>query len=580
MIKLFKRYLTKYRGFVILGTILKALEVAWELLVPFIIRYMIDDVVENPAFVGDKISELLKCGGVLLALAVAGLLTTLCAQYIAARVAQAFGCDMRDDLYRHINTLSFKELDQVSTASLITRIQTDTVNMQNGVGMIIRMLMRAPIIIIGATIMCFIINWKIGFLIMGFTILLLILIYGVMIYLVPLTHRTQVELDNVTRISKENLGGNRVVRAFNKQKYEFIRFVDGQKKLTNIQTKVAIIESLLNPLTFLLANAIALLVMYVSGTFFLVGGITKGDIQAFLSYFTQIQLAVMASTILATLFAKAYASSSRVNEVLALKSSLTYGTVDKVTYNDPTIISFQNVSFKYNDKANAALENVSFTIKQGETVGIIGGTGSGKTTLINLLNRFYDVSSGSIFFASRDVRDYAPGVLNAELATVMQKAVLFNGSIKENMRRGKSGANEEEISQALKIAQASDFVAKTGKGLDYKIYQSAKNLSGGQKQRLNIARALVKNAPVLILDDSSSALDYKTEANLRHELRKLDKTTLIISQRAISIMDADKILVLDKGKLIDVGTHAELYARCALYHEICASQDIEGAKHV
>lgn len=581
MIRLFKKYLKKYRFLVIFGTFLKGLEVIWELLVPFIIKYMIDDVVNNFLLTdAEKTSELWKCGGILIALAVVGMATTLLAQYIAARVAQAFGADLRDDLYKHINTLSFKELDRISTASLITRVQTDTVNMQNGVGMIIRMLLRAPIIIVGATIMCFIINWKVGFIVLAFTLTLLALIYGAMLFLVPLSKQAQNQLDNVTKVSKENLGGNRVVRAFNKQKYEFVRFVDSQQKLTNIQTKVATVEAILNPATFFLANVISIFVMLLGGKLFVTSEISQGDIQAILSYFTQIQLAVTASTILAVLFTKAFASSSRINEVFDLKSSLKYGEIKEFNYQNDTIISFKNVSFKYNENANPALKNINFEIKQGETVGIIGGTGSGKTTLVNLINRFYDVNEGSIFFLDRNVRDYAPGVLTSQIATVMQKAALFNGTIKSNLLKAKSGANEQEINQALKIAQASDFVAKNDKGLDYEIYQSAKNLSGGQKQRLNIARALVKNSPVLILDDSSSALDYQTEANLRREIKKLNKTTLIISQRAISIMHADKILVLEKGKLVDVGTHAYLYEHCPLYHEICASQDIGGSHNV
>ena len=579
MIKLFKRFLGKYKFHVIFGSLLKVLEAAFELVVPLVIKYMIDNVVKNPLLnEAVKVQELWKWGGVLFAFAILGFATTIWAQYIASRASQGFGTDLRDDLYRHINSLSFKELDKISSASLINRLQSDTVNVQSCVAMIIRLVLRAPIIVIGSMIMSFIVNWKAGLIFLATTILLSTLIFILMFYIIPISKKSQAKLDVVTKISKENLTGNRVVRAFNKQKYEYTRFVDNQMELCKIQSKLATVEAFLNPLVFFIINLASVVVLYVSGLEFINNEITVGDIQALINYFTQIQLAVVAVLTLAVLLTKGAASGQRINEVYALSSSIKYGEINEIKETSE-VINFNHVTFKYNENANPALKDITFSIKNGEHIGIIGGTGSGKTSLINLINRFYDVSDGEVTLFNHNVKHYSKAALSNMVATVMQKAVLFNTSIKENIRKGKRDATEEEITNALKSAQAFDFVSKLDNGVEHLIQENAKNLSGGQKQRLSIARALVKDSPILILDDSSSALDYQTESHLKKEIKKLNKTVITISQRASSVIDMDRIILLDKGELIATGTHDELLKNSKLYREICASQDL-GDRHV
>ncbi len=580
MIKLFKRFLGKYKFQVIIGSFLKVLEAVFELIVPFVIKYMIDEVVNNPTILdnGIKTQRLWICGGILFLFAILGFISTICAQYIASKTSQGFGTDLRDELYRHINTLSFKELDKISSASLINRLQSDTVNVQSCVAMIIRLILRAPIIVIGSMIMSFIVNVKAGLIFLGTTILLFVFIFLLMFYVIPLSKKSQAKLDVVTKISKENLTGNRVVRAFNKQKYEYMRFVDNQVELTKIQSRLATFEAFLNPMVFFLVNIASVIVLYISGAQFINKEISVGDIQALINYFTQIQLAVVAVLTFVVLLTKGAASSIRINEVFALKGSLTYGSINEYKECEDAI-SFSHVTFKYNENSNPALVDISLTIKQGEHIGVIGGTGSGKSSFINLINRFYDPTSGEIKLFNINIKDYSKETLSKINATVMQKAVLFNESIKKNILRGKSNATDEEVTLALKRAQAYDFVSNFNDGVDYLIQENAKNLSGGQKQRLSIARALIKDSPILILDDSSSALDYQTESKLKQEIKKLNKTVICISQRASSVLDMDKIILLDKGHLIDIGTHQELLSRSKLYREICASQDL-GERHV
>jgi len=582
MIKLYKKYLPKYKLHLIFGPLFKILEAIFELLVPLVIKFMIDNIINNHTILDNtiKIQRLWACGGVLFAFAIGGFATTMIAQYIACRASQGFGTDIRDELYKHINTLSYKELDKISAPSLINRLQNDVINVQHSVAMLIRLVLRAPFIVIGATIMSFVVNVKAGFIFLAATISLFIIIFVVGKIIIPYSKRMQKELDTVTRISKENLAGNRVVRAFNKEDYEKSRFVVVENKLTDICVKLSTRESLLNPLTFLVVNAATIIVLFFSGIQFPSGGITQGDIQALVNYFTQIQLAVVAVTNLVLIFSKASASAHRVNEVFALSSSIKYGELDRIDKSSNEIIKFNNVSFKYNETSNPAIKDVSFTVNKGETIGIIGGTGSGKSTIVNLLNRFYDVTSGSVHLYNHDIKEYKKDVINSSLSTVMQKSVLFNGTIRSNLLKAKKEASEEELARALKIAQVSGFVGNLDKGLDYEIYQSGKNLSGGQRQRLSIARALVKDAPILILDDSSSALDYKTDSDLRNEISKLNKTTIIISQRARSILKANKILVMDKGTLVGVGTHQELLFNNKIYQEICASQDVKEVANV
>jgi len=574
MFKIYKKYLKKYKLHLIFGPLFKILEAVFELLVPLVLKYMIDKVVNNDLLSNpEKISKLWICGGILLAFAICGFITTMIAQYIACRASQGVGTDIRDDLYKHINELSYKELDQISSSSLITRLTNDINNIQHSVAMLIRLLLRAPFIVIGATIMSFIVNVTAGCIFLGATVLLFLAIYVVTKLMLPYSKKGQLELDNITLISKENLEGNRVVRAFNKEGYEKDRLVKVEHRVTDLFVKLSSRQSFLDPLTFLIVNIATIVVLYLSGIQFSKGGITPGDIQALVNYFTQIQLAVVAVTGLVVVFSRASASSMRVNEVFALKSSIKYGKIDKVEINNKEVIKFDKVSFSYSKNAKNAVNNVSFIINKGETIGIIGSTGSGKSSLVNLINRFYDSNKGHIYLFNKDIKSYSKEALFNSVSTVSQRNVLFNGTIKSNLLKAKRNASDEELIKSLKVAQAYDFVSNLNKGLDSEVYQSGKNFSGGQKQRLCIARALLKDSPILILDDSSSALDYQTDKNLRDSISKLNKTTLIISQRARSVKKADKIMVFDKGNLVDIGSHGELISTSKIYKEICISQD-------
>ena len=553
-------------------------EAVLELAVPFVVKYMINDIVNNSTLTSEvKVRQLWIAGGLLLGFAIGGFLTTIIAQYMASVASQHFGTDLRDDLYKKINSLSFKEIDKISSASLITRLQSDVLNVQNSVAMLIRLALRAPFIVIGATIMSFFVNVNGALIILAATLLLFLSVIIVMKIMVPYSRKSQAILDDVTRISKENLSGNRVVRAYNKENYERGRFVKVQDRLLSVLVKLAVREASLNPLTFLIVYGVMVLVIFICGKQY--PSINIGEIQALVSYLTEIQVAVVAVTGLVLLFTKASASASRVNEVLALESSITYGKVDAVK-DGKEVIEFKDVTFNYYQSQVPALNHISFTINKGETIGIIGGTGSGKSTIVSLINRFYDATSGQVLLYKRDIKDYTSKALFTNLSTVMQKAVLFSGTIKSNLLKAKNDASEEELAKALKIAQADSFVANLANGINSEVYQSGKNLSGGQRQRLSIARALVKDAPILILDDSSSALDYKTDANLRKAISELNKTIIIISQRARSIMKADKILVLEKGSLVGVGKHNELLKTNKIYQEICASQDVLEVAHV
>lgn len=575
MFKLYKKYLKKYRVHVIFGPIFKLVEAVFELLVPFVISSIIDDGINNDLLTSDeKVTFILQKGGILLIFAVVGLLSTLVCQFFASRASQGFGTALRDDLYKHINTLSYKELDSFSASSLLTRMNSDINNVQQSVAMLIRLVVRAPFLVIGATIMSFMKSYKAGLIFIGCGVLLFVVIFGIMLYTIPNNKKAQNGLDTVTTITKENLSGNRVVRAFSKQKHEFERFVDANVSLKDIQVRVGKINALLNPLTFIVTNAAIILVIYLSGYDFQIGALKQGDVTALYNYLLQIQLAVMVVANLVVIFTKAQASSVRINEVLATKSSISYGEFDESLDNE-NIISFNNVYFKYNENANNAINNASFNIKKGMMVGIIGGTGSGKTTLVNLINRFYDTTSGEILFYGRNIKDYKKGYVNNKIAYVPQKAVLFSGSIRKNMMWGKKDASDLEIDKALIDSQSKEFVSNMTDGIDTMLYQGGKNLSGGQKQRLCIARALVKDSDILILDDSSSALDFKTESNLRHAISRLDKTTLVISQRASSIMHSDMIIVLDQGNIVGIGKHEDLKNSCSVYSEICYSQDLK-----
>lgn len=568
MFRLYKKYLKKNIHWVIIGPLFKLLEAIFELLVPLVIKNMIDIGINGD---GGK-SYLIKQGVLLLIFAATGLCSTLVCQFIASRVSQRFGTDVRNDYFKHINSLSFKELDYLSTSSIITRQTNDIFNVEKSVAMLIRLVIRSPFIVIGSTALAFVINPIMGIVFLITGILLFIIFFMIMKLTLPRNKKIQKRLDNVTTITTENFTGVRQVRAFRKEEYEVNRFNDETSKLASLQVGLGKISAFLNPLTFIVVNAAIILVMYIGMYQMKTINLSVGDIQALINYLNQILIAIIAVTNLVTIFTKAQASSVRINEVFDMKSSINDGSYEEGLDTD-VAIEFKNVTFNYNIDSYPAVSNLNFKVYKGQTIGIIGGTGSGKSTIVNLINRFYDTTSGDVYLNGRNIKDYKLSYVNHNISTVLQKAVLFNGNVIDNLCYGKKNASIDEINHALKVAQA-DFISKMPDGLNARVLQGGKNLSGGQRQRLSIARAILKNSPVLVLDDSSSALDYQTDYKLRMAIKELKKTTFIISQRASSIAYADQIIVLDNGKIDAIGCHDELLEKSKLYREICISQEM------
>lgn len=568
MFRLYKKYLKKNIHWVIIGPVFKLLEAIFELLVPLVIKNMIDIGINGD---GGK-SYLIKQGVLLLIFAATGLCSTLVCQFIASRVSQRFGTDVRNDYFKHINSLSFKELDYLSTSSIITRQTNDIFNVEKSVAMLIRLVIRSPFIVIGSTVLAFVINPIMGIVFLITGILLFIIFFMIMKLTLPRNKKIQKSLDNVTTITTENFTGVRQVRAFRKEEYEVNRFNDETSKLASLQVGLGKISAFLNPLTFIVVNAAIILVMYIGMYQMKTINLSVGDIQALINYLNQILIAIIAVTNLVTIFTKAQASSVRINEVFDMKSSINDGSYEEGLDTD-VAIEFKNVTFNYNIDSYPAVSNLNFKVYKGQTIGIIGGTGSGKSTIVNLINRFYDTTSGDIYLNGRNIKDYKLSYVNHNISTVLQKTVLFNGNVIDNLCYGKKNASIDEINHALKVAQA-DFISKMPDGLNARVLQGGKNLSGGQRQRLSIARAILKNSPVLVLDDSSSALDYQTDYKLRMAIKELKKTTFIISQRASSIAYADQIIVLDNGKIDAIGCHDELLEKSKLYREICISQEM------
>lgn len=568
MFRLYKKYFKKNIHWVIIGPVFKLLEAIFELLVPLVIKNMIDIGINGD---GGK-SYLIKQGVLLLIFAATGLCSTLVCQFIASRVSQRFGTDVRNDYFKHINSLSFKELDYLSTSSIITRQTNDIFNVEKSVAMLIRLVIRSPFIVIGSTALAFVINPIMGIVFLITGILLFIIFFMIMKLTLPRNKKIQKSLDNVTTITTENFTGVRQVRAFRKEEYEVNRFNDETSKLASLQVGLGKISAFLNPLTFIVVNAAIILVMYIGMYQMKTINLSVGDIQALVNYLNQILIAIIAVTNLVTIFTKAQASSVRINEVFDMKSSINDGSYEEGLDTD-VAIEFKNVTFNYNIDSYPAVSNLNFKVYKGQTIGIIGGTGSGKSTIVNLINRFYDTTSGDVYLNGRNIKDYKLSYVNHNISTVLQKAVLFNGNVIDNLCYGKKNASIDEINHALKVAQA-DFISKMPDGLNARVLQGGKNLSGGQRQRLSIARAILKNSPVLVLDDSSSALDYQTDYKLRMAIKELKKTTFIISQRASSIAYADQIIVLDNGKIDAIGCHDELIEKSKLYREICISQEM------
>ena len=571
----FARFLKQFKKEVLIGPVFKLTEAVFELIVPLVMAQIIDVGIAN----GDR-GYVLRMGGVMVLLGLVGLGCALICQYCAARASQGFGTVLRSEMFRHINTLSHGEIDQIGTPSLITRITNDVNQLQLAVAMLIRLVVRAPFLVIGATVMALLLDWKLACIFFVAAPLMALVLYLVMSRSIPFYRIIQKKLDRISLITRENLSGVRVIRAFSRQEKEKERFAQASEDQMSTSIAVGRISALLNPLTSAIINLAIAAVIWFGGFRVDAGGMTQGEVIAFVNYLNQILLAMIVVANLVVIFTKAAASATRVDEVLELHPSI----VNRVSRPAQEVegspeIAFDAVSFAYPDAGAYSLSDISFTVARGQTLGIIGGTGCGKSTLVNLIPRFYEVSQGSFKVDGVDVRDYPMDQLRGKVGIVPQRAVLFSGTLRQNMQWRKQDATDEEIWQALETAQAASFVRKMPDGLDSVILQGGKNLSGGQKQRLTIARALVGEPEILILDDSASALDFATDAALRRAIAKFSAgrgnrmTTIIVSQRANTVRYADQIVVLDDGKAAGIGTHEQLLESCQTYREIYWSQN-------
>lgn len=566
-------YLKDYKKESIIGPLFKLLEATFELIVPVIMARIIDIGIKN-----QDTLYIWKMGAVLVIFGILGLTCSLLAQYFAAKAAVGFGTALRHDLFWHIENLSHAEVDKAGSSTLVVRMTSDVNQVQSGVNLVLRLFLRSPFIVVGALVIAFTINWKAAMVFVVTVPLLAFVIYGIMVITIPLYKKVQRELDEVLLTTRENLTGVRVIRAFRTQKLERETFEHKSDVLMAIQMHVGKISASLNPLTYIIVNAGIIAVIWFGGIQVNVGDMTQGEVIALVNYMTQTLLALVALANLIITFTKALASAGRINEVFAMKPGIVDGnekeSAVQQTEEPKTAVSMEDVTFYYQKSKEPALEHISFTAKKGETIGIIGGTGSGKSTLVSLIPRFYDVTEGRVFVNGKDVREYKVENLRSKVGMVPQKAVLFHGTIRDNMKMGREDASDEEIFEALKTAQALEIVENKPGKLDTVLSEGGKNLSGGQRQRLTIARALVRNPEVLILDDSASALDFATDANLRKAIAEdtNNMTVFIVSQRAASIMHADKIIVLDDGQMVGYGTHQELLKQCEVYQEICYSQ--------
>lgn len=573
MLKL-ARFLKKYRLQVILGPIFKLTEAIFELIVPLVTAHIIDNGVRT----GD-VQYVWRMGGVMLLLGVVGLGCALVCQKMASIASQGFGTVLRDELYHHINTFSHTEIDKFGTPSLITRITNDVNQLQYAVAMLIRLVIRAPFLALGAVIMAMTIDLQLSLVFLVATPLIALVLYVIMSRSVPYFKVMQKKLDKISLISREGLSGARVIRAFSKQESEEERFQLAANEQTDTAIRVAKLSALLNPLTYLIMNFAVIAIVWFGGSRVSAGGMTQGEVIAFVNYMSQILLALIVVANLVVTFTKAAASAARVNEVLDTQPSVVEGCgVSKPVKRSPKI-AFEQVSFSYTGHAGEnqekyAVKDLTFTIEKGQTIGIIGGTGSGKSTLIGLIPRFYDATQGQVRVDGINVKEYTFAQLRGKIGMVPQHAELFSGTIESNLRWGNEKAAPEDLDRALRIAQAKEFVDRLPERLQSKVSQGGKNFSGGQKQRLTIARALTGNPEILILDDSASALDFATDAALRRALKTETKgmTVLMVSQRASTVKAADQIIVMDDGRIAGLGTHQQLMEQCEVYREICLSQ--------
>lgn len=564
------RYIKGYEKQALLAPLFKMLEACFELFVPLVVASIIDTGIKN----ADTVFIWQRCG-LLVLLAVIGLTCSLTAQYFSAKAALGFGTALRKDLFRHINTLSYSELDGIGTPTLVTRMTSDINQVQNGVNLTLRLLLRSPFIVLGALIMAFSISPHLTLLFVVATVLISLIIWLIMRATVPIYHQAQNGLDRVTLLTRENYVGARVVRAFARQADELAAFVETNDHLKTIQLKAGKISALMNPLTYLVVNLTVIALLLFGGREVDSGHLTQGEVIALINYMSQILVNLLRVADLVISVTRALASGMRVNEILNTRSSMPDPNVSELdAVAGSAAVEFDHVTFTYQGAGGPCLTRIDFTARPGKTVGVIGGTGSGKTTLIDLVARFYDASEGVVRLFGHDVKEYSFAQLRRMIGIVPQQAMLFTGTIRDNMRWAAPNATDEEIWAALEIAQAADFVRSKPGMLDEPVETAGRNFSGGQRQRLTIARALVSKPQILILDDSASALDFTTDAALRKALKEKTRgmTVFIVSQRAASVQRADHILVLDDGALVGDAPHAELLRSCPVYKEICLSQ--------
>ncbi len=564
--KKLKKYFKGYVKESILGPLFKLLEASLELIVPLVIAAIIDKGI----LTGDK-PYVVKMCLVLVMLGAVGLAFSVTAQYYAAKASCGFSARMRSALFSHIETLSYSEIDTIGTSTLITRMTSDSNQVQTGINLTLRLLLRSPFVVFGAMIMAFTIDFKSALTFAAIIPLLSLVVFGIMLVLMPLYKKSQARLDAVLKKTRENLHGARVIRAFSMEDEEISAFKERNESLTAIQKFVGRISALMNPSTYILINFAVIFLIYIGALRVDAGDLTQGQVVALYNYMGQILVELIKLANLIISITKALASASRIETVFDTEGSMHYGETELTSIGEGIV--FDGVSLKYRGSSESSLSGISLTAGRGETIGIIGGTGSGKTTLVNLIPRFYDATEGSVKIDGRDISEYTKRSLREMIAVVPQNAYLFSGTIRDNIKFGKNDATDEEILRAIDIAQGSDIVEAKG-GLDAHIEQGGKNLSGGQRQRLTIARAVVKGAKILILDDSASALDYATDAKLRSAIKESTDDTLvfIVSQRASSVMHADKILVLDDGECVATGTHEELLESSEVYREIYETQ--------
>lgn len=571
MFKLLK-YLSAYKKESILGPLFKLLEATLELMVPLVVAAIIDKGIGN----ADRAYTFKMCL-LLTALGIVGLISSVTAQYFAAKAAVGFAEKVRHVLFAHIQSLSYSEIDTIGTSTLITRMTSDMNQVQSCVNMSLRLLLRSPFVVFGAMVMAFTVDVKAALTFVVTIPLLSVVVFGIMLVCIPLYRRVQDKLDGVLCSARENLTGVRVIRAFCKEGDEIERFEQRNRELTRAQEFVGGISALMNPVTYVIVNVSIIVLIYIGALRVEQGIITQGAVVALYNYMSQILVELIKLAGLIISLTKSVACGNRIQAVLEIQPSMTFpdqSAAESGAVSSDYAVEFRHADLRYPNAGGNALTDMNFAVKRGETVGIIGGTGAGKTSLVNMIARFYDASGGEVLVNGVNVREYGKAQLRGKVGVVPQKAVLFKGTIRENMRWGSASATDEEIYAALTVAQAAEIVNGKEGGLDYEIAQGGKNLSGGQRQRLTIARALVRKPEILILDDSASALDFATDAALRKAIRNMPDrpTVFIVSQRSASLMYADKIVVLDDGKIVGIGRHDELLERCSVYSEIYDSQ--------